>query len=206
LLLSAKDLFVAANGGKLPLLGGSMRSNSTAIALNSAQDLGFNPNGARALLPPRYHAIPKRWAYQWCLYLRRGTAPEVIADPEERLSVRSRVALLDEAAIALNDDYLLHVGSRFRARSPRAVPKQQGLTLGGATWIIALSTARFLGSCPSSRRVTRPHPPPPLASPIFDCLLPCQGDDLAFERAGRRVRQPTNPRLQPAVDATKATA
>jgi len=30
----------------------------------------------------------------------------VIADPEERLSVRSQVALLDEAAIALKDDRL----------------------------------------------------------------------------------------------------
>ena len=39
--------------------------------------------------------------------LRRvGLAPEVIADPDERLSVRSQVALLDEAAIALNDDCL----------------------------------------------------------------------------------------------------
>jgi hypothetical protein len=30
----------------------------------------------------------------------------VIADPEERLSVRSQIALLDEAAIALQDDCL----------------------------------------------------------------------------------------------------
>ena len=30
----------------------------------------------------------------------------MIADPDERLSVRSQVALLDEAAIALNDDCL----------------------------------------------------------------------------------------------------
>jgi AraC-like DNA-binding protein len=35
-----------------------------------------------------------------------GLTPEVIADPEERLSVRSQVALLDEAAIALKDDHL----------------------------------------------------------------------------------------------------
>jgi hypothetical protein len=40
------------------------------------------------------------------LLRRVGLAPEVIADPEERLSVRSQVALLDEAAIALNDDCL----------------------------------------------------------------------------------------------------
>ena len=35
---------------------------------------------------------------------RGGLAPEVIADPEERLSVRSQIVLLDEAAIALKDD------------------------------------------------------------------------------------------------------
>jgi len=40
------------------------------------------------------------------LLKRVGLTPEVIADPEERLSVRSQVALLDEAAIALNDDCL----------------------------------------------------------------------------------------------------
>src|SRR6266568_8311491 len=40
------------------------------------------------------------------LLKRVGLTPEVIADPEERLSVRSQVALLDEAAIALKDDRL----------------------------------------------------------------------------------------------------
>jgi AraC-like DNA-binding protein len=35
-----------------------------------------------------------------------GLTLEVIADPEERLSVRSQVALLDEAALALKDDCL----------------------------------------------------------------------------------------------------
>jgi len=40
------------------------------------------------------------------LLKRVGLTPEMIADPEERLSVRSQVALLDEAAIALKDDRL----------------------------------------------------------------------------------------------------
>jgi hypothetical protein len=40
------------------------------------------------------------------LLWRAGLTPEVIADPEERLSVRSQVTLLDEAAIALKDDRL----------------------------------------------------------------------------------------------------
>jgi AraC-like DNA-binding protein len=35
---------------------------------------------------------------------RAGLTPEQIAEPEERLSVRSQIALLDEAAIALKDD------------------------------------------------------------------------------------------------------
>src|SRR6516225_11517417 len=38
------------------------------------------------------------------LLKRVELTPEVIADPEERLSVRSQVALLDEAATALKDD------------------------------------------------------------------------------------------------------
>jgi len=40
------------------------------------------------------------------LLRRAGLTPEVIADPEERLSVQSQVALLDEAAVALKDDCL----------------------------------------------------------------------------------------------------
>src|SRR5262249_49018495 len=40
------------------------------------------------------------------LLSRVGLRPEVIADPEERLSVRSQITLLDEAATALKDDCL----------------------------------------------------------------------------------------------------
>ena len=38
------------------------------------------------------------------LLSRVGLTPELIADPEERLSVRSQIALLDEVAVALKDD------------------------------------------------------------------------------------------------------
>jgi Arabinose-binding domain of AraC transcription regulator, N-term len=38
------------------------------------------------------------------LLRRVGLTPELIAEPEEQLSVRSQIALLDEAAIALKDD------------------------------------------------------------------------------------------------------
>jgi len=40
------------------------------------------------------------------LLQRVGLTPELIADPEERLSVQSQIRLLDEAAIALKDDCL----------------------------------------------------------------------------------------------------
>src|SRR5262249_49394571 len=40
------------------------------------------------------------------LLKRAGLTPEVIADPEERLSVQSQITLLDEAAIALKDHCL----------------------------------------------------------------------------------------------------
>ena len=38
------------------------------------------------------------------LLRRAGLTPEQIADPDQRLSVRSQITLLDEAAIALKDD------------------------------------------------------------------------------------------------------
>ena len=40
------------------------------------------------------------------LLARVGLTPEMIADQEERLSVRSQIALLDQAAIALKDECL----------------------------------------------------------------------------------------------------
>ena len=40
------------------------------------------------------------------LLSRVGLTAELIADPEERLSVQSQIRLLDEAAIALKDDCL----------------------------------------------------------------------------------------------------
>ena len=40
------------------------------------------------------------------LLKRVGLTPELIAQPQERLSVRSQIALLNEAAIALKDDCL----------------------------------------------------------------------------------------------------
>src|SRR5207237_9179495 len=53
------------------------------------------------------------------LLRRAGLTPEVIADPEERLSVRSQIALLDEAAIALKDDCIGF--TLARDHDPRAI-------------------------------------------------------------------------------------
>jgi AraC-like DNA-binding protein len=52
--------------------------------------------------------------------LRRvGLTPELIAEPDERLSVRSQIALLDEAAVALKDDCIGF--TLARDHDPRAI-------------------------------------------------------------------------------------
>jgi hypothetical protein len=56
LLLSAKDLFVAANGGKLSLPD----ADGTTSALNSAQDLASIPTAGGAF-PASLSRPSKRW-------------------------------------------------------------------------------------------------------------------------------------------------
>jgi AraC-like DNA-binding protein len=85
---------------------GLMVSNGTSSALNSEQDLASIPT-AQGGLSRLAIARLKRADVPVASILRRlGLTPEVIADPEERLSVRSQITLLDEAAIALQDDCL----------------------------------------------------------------------------------------------------
>src|SRR4029078_6962962 len=88
--------------GALP--GGSMMSISTASALT--QDLASIPTARGGLSRLAIARLQSAGLPVAPLLRRAGLTPEVIADPEERLSVRSQVALLDEAAIALNDDCL----------------------------------------------------------------------------------------------------
>ena len=83
-----------------------MMSNGTASALNSAQDLASIPTARGGLSRLAIARLQSAGIPVVPLLRRVGLTPEVIADPEERLSVRSQVALLDEAAIALNDDCL----------------------------------------------------------------------------------------------------
>src|SRR5258708_19787483 len=81
-------------------------SNETSKAMNSEQDLASIPMAGGGLSHLAIARLKSAGVEVAPLLRRVGLTPEVIADPEERLSVRSQVALLDEAAIALKDDCL----------------------------------------------------------------------------------------------------
>jgi Arabinose-binding domain of AraC transcription regulator, N-term len=81
-------------------------SNGTSQALNSEQDLASIPTAQGGLSRLAIARLTTAGVPVVPLLKRVGLTPEVIADPQERLSVRSQVALLDEAAIALKDDCL----------------------------------------------------------------------------------------------------
>jgi len=103
LLLFAKHLFVAAMVA-IAAAGGSRMSNGTASALNSEQDLASIPMAQGGLSRLAIARLKSAGVPVAPLLKRVGLTPELIAEPEERLSVRSQIALLDEAAIALKDD------------------------------------------------------------------------------------------------------
>ena len=81
-------------------------SSGTSQALNSEQDLASIPTAQGGLSRLAIARLKSAGVPVALLLRRAGLTPEVIADPEERLSVRSQIALLDEAAIALQDDGL----------------------------------------------------------------------------------------------------
>src|SRR6266576_5631044 len=81
-------------------------SNEISQALNSEQALASIPTAQGGLSRLAIAHLKSAGVPVVPLLRRVGLTPEVIADPEERLSVRSQVALLDEAAIALKDDCL----------------------------------------------------------------------------------------------------
>ena len=105
LLLCAKHLFVAAMVAIVPA-GGSRMSNGTSSALNSEQDLASIPMAEGGLSRLAIARLKSAGVPVAPLLKRVGLTPELIAEPEERLSVRSQIALLNEAAIALKDDCL----------------------------------------------------------------------------------------------------
>src|SRR5260370_19036339 len=81
-----------------------MVSNGTASALNSEQDLASIPMAGGGLSRLAIARLKSAGVPVAPLLKRVGLTPELIAEPEERLSVRSQIALLNEAAIALKDD------------------------------------------------------------------------------------------------------
>ena len=83
-----------------------MVSNGTSSALNSEQDLGSIPTAQGGLSRLAIARLKNAGVPVVPLLERVGLTPEVIADPGERLIVRSQITLLDEAAIALQDDCL----------------------------------------------------------------------------------------------------
>ena len=83
-----------------------MVSNGTSSTRNSKQDLASLPTAQGGLSRLAIARLESAGVPVAPLLRRVGLTPEVIADPEERLSVQSQITLLDEAAIALKDDCL----------------------------------------------------------------------------------------------------
>jgi AraC-like DNA-binding protein len=81
-----------------------MVSNRTSSALNSEQDLASIPTAQGGLSRLAIARLKGARMPVAPLLVRVGVTPELIADPDERLSVRSQVRLLEEAAIPLKDD------------------------------------------------------------------------------------------------------
>jgi AraC-like DNA-binding protein len=81
-------------------------SNETSQPLNSEQGLASIPTAQGGLSRLAIARLKSAGVPVVPILRRAGLSPEVIDDPEERLSVRSQIALLDEAAIALKDDCL----------------------------------------------------------------------------------------------------
>jgi AraC-like DNA-binding protein len=79
-------------------------SNGTSSALTPGQDLASIPMAQGGLSRLAIARLKSAGVPAAPLLKRAGLAPELIAEPEERLSVRNQIALLDEAAIALKDD------------------------------------------------------------------------------------------------------
>jgi hypothetical protein len=106
LLLCAKHLFVAAMVVAIAPAGGSRMSNRSSSAPNSEQGLASIPMAGGGLSRLAVARLESAGVPVAPLLRRVGLTPELIADPEQRLSVQSQIRLLDEAAIALKDDCL----------------------------------------------------------------------------------------------------
>jgi AraC-like DNA-binding protein len=81
-------------------------SSGTSSALNSEQDLASIPMAQGGLARLAIARLKSAGVPVAPLLKRVGLTPVLVAEPEERLSVRSQIAILNEAAIALKDDAL----------------------------------------------------------------------------------------------------
>jgi AraC-like DNA-binding protein len=79
-------------------------SNGTSSVLNSEADLASIPMAQGGLARLAIARLESAGVPVAPLLGRVGLTPGLIAEPEERLSVRSQIRLLDEAANALKDD------------------------------------------------------------------------------------------------------
>jgi hypothetical protein len=99
LLFWAKHLFLAAMVANCLLPGGLTMSNGASSALNSEQDLASIPMAQGGLSRLAIARLKSAGVPVAPLLKRVGLTSELIAEPEERLNVRSQIALLDQAAI-----------------------------------------------------------------------------------------------------------
>jgi AraC-like DNA-binding protein len=106
-LVILRQTFVGrCHGGHRLAAGASRMSTGIPSVLNSELDLASIPMAQGGLARLAVTRLKSTGVPVGPLLRRVGLSPELIADPEQRLSVRSQIALLDEAAIALKDDCL----------------------------------------------------------------------------------------------------
>src|SRR5262245_13088835 len=91
---------------QLPPPGAQGMTNGTSSALSSEPGLASIPMAQGGLSRLAIARLKSAGVPVAPLLRRAELTPELIADPEGRVSVRSQIALLDEAAIALKDDCL----------------------------------------------------------------------------------------------------
>jgi Arabinose-binding domain of AraC transcription regulator, N-term len=137
LLLCAKHLFVAATVVAIARAGGSRMSNQSSSALNSEQGLASIPMAGGGLSRLAVARLESAGVPVAPLLKRVGLTPELIADPEQRLSVQSQIRLLDEAAIALKDDCLGFTLARDHDPRNRAALLRHGVVADLGRWIEA---------------------------------------------------------------------
>src|SRR5262249_25739062 len=100
-LVTLRQTFVRRSHGDPA--GRSMMSNGTSSA-PEFEDLASIPMAGGGLSRLAIARLKKAGVLMEPLLRRAGLTTEAVAEPEQRLSVRSQIVLLDEAAIALKDD------------------------------------------------------------------------------------------------------